>query len=107
MEEVKHDGQSHMVWGSIQDLTSWASMIIRTVRDQPRTTQQDLINNLKRAGTTVSKKTISNTLCHHGYYTPYLSQSVLCYCVCLPVFPERLGWWVWCADCVQSGLWRF
>jgi len=38
------------------------SMIIRKVRDQPRTTWQDL----KRAATTVSKKTLSNTLCPHG-----------------------------------------
>jgi transposase len=38
-----------------------ASMIMRKVRDQPRTTRQDLVNELKRAGTTVSKKTISNT----------------------------------------------
>ena len=37
------------------------SMIMRKVRDQPRTTRQDLVNDLKRAGTTVSKKTISNT----------------------------------------------
>ncbi|KAK6310868.1 hypothetical protein J4Q44_G00189230 [Coregonus suidteri] len=43
-----------------------ASMIMRKVRDQPRTTQQDLVNDLKRAGTTVSKKTISNTLRRHG-----------------------------------------
>ncbi|KAK6328555.1 hypothetical protein J4Q44_G00005330 [Coregonus suidteri] len=43
-----------------------ASMIMRKVRDQPRTTRQDLVNDLKRAGTTVSKKTISNTLRHHG-----------------------------------------
>ncbi|KAJ8356947.1 hypothetical protein SKAU_G00197410 [Synaphobranchus kaupii] len=43
-----------------------ASMIIRKVRDQPRTTRQDLVNDLKRAGTTVSKKTISNTLRRHG-----------------------------------------
>ena len=35
-----------------------ASMIMRKVRDQPRTTRQDLANDLKRAGTT----TISNTL---------------------------------------------
>ena len=41
-------------------------MIIRKVRGQPRTTMQDLVNDLKRAGTTVSKKTISNTLCRHG-----------------------------------------
>jgi len=38
-----------------------ASMIMRKVRNQPRTTRQDLVNDLKRAGTTVSKKTISNT----------------------------------------------
>uniref|UniRef100_A0AAY5KSI5 Transposase Tc1-like domain-containing protein n=1 Tax=Esox lucius TaxID=8010 RepID=A0AAY5KSI5_ESOLU len=43
-----------------------ASMIMRKVRDQPRTTWQDLVNDLKRAGTTVSKKTISNTLRCHG-----------------------------------------
>ncbi|KAK6307934.1 hypothetical protein J4Q44_G00212050 [Coregonus suidteri] len=43
-----------------------ASMIMRKVRDQPRTTRQDLVNDLKRAGTTVSKKTISNTLRRHG-----------------------------------------
>uniref|UniRef100_A0AAZ3R4E8 Transposase n=1 Tax=Oncorhynchus tshawytscha TaxID=74940 RepID=A0AAZ3R4E8_ONCTS len=43
-----------------------ASMILRKVRDQPRTTRQDLVNDLKRAGTTVSKKTISNTLRRHG-----------------------------------------
>uniref|UniRef100_A0AAY5K6A3 Transposase Tc1-like domain-containing protein n=1 Tax=Esox lucius TaxID=8010 RepID=A0AAY5K6A3_ESOLU len=43
-----------------------ASMIMRKMRDQPRTTRQDLVNDLKRAGTTDSKKTISNTLSRHG-----------------------------------------
>ncbi|KAK6297445.1 hypothetical protein J4Q44_G00320280 [Coregonus suidteri] len=42
------------------------SMIMRKMRDQPRTTGEDLVNDLKRAGTTVSKKTISNTLRRHG-----------------------------------------
>ncbi len=42
------------------------SMILRKVRDQPRTTRQDLVNDLKRAGTTVSTVTISNTLHRHG-----------------------------------------
>ncbi|CDQ98637.1 unnamed protein product [Oncorhynchus mykiss] len=37
-------------------------MIMRKMKDQPRTTRQDLVNDLKRAGT----KTISNTLCRHG-----------------------------------------
>ncbi|CDQ73294.1 unnamed protein product [Oncorhynchus mykiss] len=36
-----------------------ASMIMRKVRVQPRTARQDLVNDLKTAGTTVSKKTIS------------------------------------------------
>ncbi len=42
------------------------SMILRKVRDQPRTTWEDLANDLKRAGTTVSTVTISNTLHRHG-----------------------------------------
>ncbi len=36
-------------------------MILRKVRDQPRTTREDLVNDLKRAGTTVLTVTISNT----------------------------------------------
>ena len=42
------------------------STIMRKVRDQPRTTWQDLVSVLKRAGTTVSKVTIGNTLRRHG-----------------------------------------
>ncbi len=42
------------------------SMILRKVRDQPRTTREDLVNDLKRAGTTVSTVTINNTLHRHG-----------------------------------------
>ncbi|KAL0149804.1 hypothetical protein M9458_054852 [Cirrhinus mrigala] len=38
------------------------SMIMTTVRNQPRTTWKDLVNNLKAAGTTVTKKTTGNTL---------------------------------------------
>ncbi|KAL0201667.1 hypothetical protein M9458_004854 [Cirrhinus mrigala] len=42
------------------------SVILRKVRNQPRTTREDLINDLKRAGTTVSMANISNTLHHCG-----------------------------------------
>ncbi len=38
------------------------SMIMKTVKNQPRTTWEDLVNDLKAAGTTVIKKTIGNTL---------------------------------------------
>ncbi|XP_061685909.1 nck-associated protein 5-like isoform X2 [Syngnathoides biaculeatus] len=38
------------------------SMILRKVRNQPRTTQQDLVNDLKRAGTTVSKEKLSEEM---------------------------------------------
>ncbi len=41
-------------------------MIIRTVRNQSRTTQEDLVNDLKAAGTIVAKKTIGNTLHREG-----------------------------------------
>ncbi len=42
------------------------SMIMRTVRNQPRTTQEDLVNDLKAAGTIVTKKTTGNTLRSEG-----------------------------------------
>ncbi len=42
------------------------SVILRKVRDQPKTTREDLVNDLKRAGTTVLNGYISNTLHHHG-----------------------------------------
>ncbi len=50
------------------------SMILRKVRDQPRTTREDLVNDLKRAGTTVSTVTISNTLWIKASTCPGLSE---------------------------------
>ncbi len=41
-------------------------MITRTVSKNPRTTREDLVNDLQRAGTKVTKTTISNTLRRQG-----------------------------------------
>ncbi|KAI4873951.1 hypothetical protein NFI96_010166 [Prochilodus magdalenae] len=41
-------------------------MILRKVRNQPRTTREELVNDLKRAGTIVSKVTVGNTLRRHS-----------------------------------------
>ncbi|KAJ4944533.1 hypothetical protein JOQ06_013081 [Pogonophryne albipinna] len=41
-------------------------MITRTVSNNPRTTRGDLVNDLQRAGTKVTKATISNTLRRQG-----------------------------------------
>ena len=40
--------------------------MMRKVRDQPITTQEELVNDLKTVGTTVTKRTISNTLHREG-----------------------------------------
>jgi len=42
------------------------SMILRKVRNHPRTTREELVNDLKRAETTFSKVTVGNTLRRHG-----------------------------------------
>lgn len=42
------------------------AMIMRTVGNRPATTQRELVNDLKAAGTTVTRKTIGNTLRRNG-----------------------------------------
>ena len=41
-------------------------MMMRKVKDQPSTTPEELVNDLKAVGTTVTKRTISNTLHREG-----------------------------------------
>ncbi len=69
------------------------SMIMRTVRNQPRTTREDLVNDLTAAGTIVTKKTIGEGLkscsaarspCSRKHmYRPVWS---------LPMIQRRTGW---------------
>lgn len=43
------------------------AMIMTKVMDHPKTTREDLVNELKKAGTNVSRATISHTLHRHGF----------------------------------------
>lgn len=43
------------------------SMIMTKVMNHPTTTLKDLVKELRKAGTTVSESTISNTLNRHGF----------------------------------------
>ena len=66
MEETQSHRQSPSVWGSTQDLASWDINDDEKGQGSARTTQDELVNDLKEVGTTVTKRTISNTLHREG-----------------------------------------
>ncbi len=71
------------------------SMIMRTVRNQPRTTREDLVNDLKAAGTIVTKKTIGNTLRSEGLKScrsPCSRKHMYRPVWSLPMIQRRTGW---------------
>jgi len=56
----------HRSGAPCKSLSHWGLMIMRKVRDQPRTTREELVNDIKAVRTTVTKKTIGNTLRRNG-----------------------------------------
>ncbi len=74
------------------------SMIMRAVRNQPRTTREDLINDLKAAGNIVTKNTTGNTLRHEGLIScsahklPLLKKAHVQPVWSVPMIQRRTGW---------------
>ena len=64
----KHKVTTNLPWSGAPRKISpcGISMMMRKVRDQPSTTQEELVKDLKAVGTTVTKRTISNTLHREG-----------------------------------------
>ena len=63
----KHKVSANLPWSGIPcNILPPGISMMRKVRDQPRTTQEELVNDLKAVGTAVTKRTISNTLHREG-----------------------------------------
>ena len=64
----KHKVTANLPWSGAPYKISprGISMMMRKVREQPSTTQEELVNDLKAVGTNVTKRTISNTLHREG-----------------------------------------
>ena len=64
----KHKVTTNLPWSGAPRKISpcGISMMMRKVRDQPSTTQEELVNDQKAVGATVIKRTISNTLHREG-----------------------------------------
>ncbi|KAK3564445.1 hypothetical protein QTP86_020384 [Hemibagrus guttatus] len=59
-EEIQNNQQSSLFWSSMQDLPHGVRMLMRKVRVQARTTQEELVNDLRAVGTKVTRQNTGN-----------------------------------------------